>query len=269
MPRRARRAPWLLVLLAAALAGGACGEPGDREDVGAYIREANAIQDRGAPDLAAANAAYARFSRGRRLGPAALATLQDAVGRLRETRRRLAQLSAPEPARALRRRLLAVFDANIALAGEAALLGVYVPASRRVMARLPRIASDLRRGLDAAGPQAQEAALGRYGRRLAGLEDRMRALSPPPVLIDSHRGQLLRLATARGLSRRLRAAVADRDGPAVSSLLLRFRDVFVASRLDSTVQRRALRAYRDRLGTINDATGELRREQARLQRSLG
>lgn len=269
MPRRARRAPQTLVALAAALLLAGCGGDSARDDVQAYIRDANAIQSDGSADLAAANSAYRRFSRGKPLGPVAVAALQDTAERLRRTRERLARLRVPVPARGARRRLLAVFDANVGLAEEAALLTTYIPAARRLMGRLPRFGAALRRGLTETSPDAQSRALRSYARRLAGLESRMRELAPPPVLLDSHRSQLLRLDTARALSGRLRAAIARRDGPAAASLLLRFRRVYGAGGLGIAVQRRAVRAYRERLLAINEATAALRREQARLERSLG
>jgi hypothetical protein len=268
MPRRVGRAG--LVALGAALALAGCGGGGDdREAVRSYISAANRIQLDGTADLDAANAAYTRFSRGRQLGPAAVERLRDTVDRLRATREHLARLDAPAQAAALRRRLLAVFDRNIALAGEAALLAAYIPAASSAMAALPRYGKALRRGLAGTGAAVKQRALTTYARCLSGLERRMRALSPPPVLLAAHRSQLLRIDTARTLARRIRDAVERNDGPAVARLLLRFRDVYTSSLLDRAVQRAAFRAYRRRLLGITTAVGALQREEQRLQRSLG
>lgn len=232
------------------------------------MTDANAVQREGSADLDAANAAYRRFSRGKRPGPVAVARLQDTVTGLKATRERLADLDAPAPASGLRQRLLTVFDRNVDLAEEAALLAVYSPAASRTMAALPRLGAALRRGLASTDAAGQERALARYGRRLAGLERRMRALSPPPVLVSSHRSQLLRLSDARSLTARLRAAVGASDAAEVSRLLLRFRDVYASSGLDRQVQRAAVRAYRERLLAVNRAVAEVQREQQRLGRSL-
>jgi hypothetical protein len=268
MLRRVRRAG--LVALGAVLTLAGCGGGGDdRKAVRTYISDANRIQLDGTADLAAANAAYARFSRGKRLGPAAVERLRDTVDRLRATRARLDRLDAPAQAASLRLRLLAVFDRNIALAGEAALLAVYIPAASSTMAALPRFGAALRRGLARSGAAVKERALSTYARRLAGLERRMRGLAPPQVLLAAHRSQLLRIDTARTLAGRLRDAVGRNDGPAVARLLLRFRDVYTSSLLDRAVQRAAVRAYRKRLLGITTAVGALQQEEQRLQRSLG
>jgi hypothetical protein len=195
--------------------------------------------------------------------------VRDTADELRATRKRLAGLDAPAPAAELRRRLLAVFDGNIALADEAALLAAYIPAASRTMAALPRLGRGLRRGLAVADPATQERALATYGRRLAVLEREMRALSPPAVLLAAHRSQLLRLATARSLTARLRTAVAQSDAHALAGLLVRFRDVYASTGLDRRVQRTAVRSYRARLRSINTAVGALQREQERVEASLG
>jgi hypothetical protein len=269
MPRRVRRASLALVALGVAALGG-CGGGGADDAVRAYILDANAIQRDGSGDIAAANRAYARFSRGRPLGPVALEQLRTTAAELGETRRRLAELAAPENATALRGRLLAVFDRNIELADELALMAAYAPAAKRTMAVLPRANSALRRGLDGAPLAAgREQALRAYARRLGRLESRMRRLAPPKVLLAEHRSQLLKLTSARDLAGRLSDAVAQGDAAETARLLLAFRDVYVASRTDQAVQRAAVRAYRERVRDVSVATSRLRAEQARLQRSLG
>ncbi|MFL5846961.1 MAG: hypothetical protein ACJ762_19945 [Solirubrobacteraceae bacterium] len=271
MPRLVRRAsPMLVALGVAVLVAGCGGGASDRDAVRAYIADANAVQQDGSGDVTAANAAYRRFARGKKLGTTAVTALQETPDRLRSTRDRLAGLEAPEKAAGLRRRLLAVFDRDIELADEAALLAAYIPAATNAMSGLPRASRALRRGLgDSAGPEDQEQALGAFVRRLERLEGAMRRLSPPKVLLPSHRSQLLKLDTAGRLAERLKRAVAAADAARVASLLLRFRDVYEESGVDLQVQRAAVRAYRARLGAVNDAVADLTREQQRLQRSLG
>jgi hypothetical protein len=257
----------LALCVAGALVG--CGDNHDRDAVRAYIQKANAIQDQGTAGAAGANAAYARLSQGKAAGPVAASALQQTVADLRATRVRLAGLPAPAQAGALRRRLLTVFDRNIGLAQEAAQLATYVPAARRAMAGLSRAGARLRRGLaSAAMPSAQTQVLGVYARTLSGLENTMRRLDPPPVLLDSHRSQLLRLDTARALAARLRAAIARRDGQTVAALLLRFRSVYQTTGLSGAVQRAAVGSYRRRVVAVNMAVAAIRREQQRLEQSL-
>jgi hypothetical protein len=137
------------------------------------------------------------------------------------------------------------------------------------MAPLPRAGGRLRSDLAAATtPPAQDRALAAYGRALARIEAPMRVLSPPPVLQASHNAQLLRLVTARGLTRRLRAAIAARDAPAVARLLLRFRSVNAAAGSDVSAERAAALAYRDRVRRVSRLEGALQREEQRLNRTV-
>jgi hypothetical protein len=264
MPRRAQAAVAAALVV---LAG--CGGTSDRDAVRDYVDRANAIQEQAAPDLAAANAAYARLSRGKLKAPAAVARVQDVAGRLGELRDRLAALDAPSAASELDRRLLAVYDRTIDLAEEVGQLGAYQPAAGRAVTALGAAGRRLQRALVGSDADGQEAALRAYGERLAAIEGRLRALSPPELLVAAHRAQLLRIASARTLTRRLRAAVAAADGPLVSRLLVRFQDVYAETGDDRSVQRAALRAYRERLLSINEAVGRVREEQARLERTLG
>jgi hypothetical protein len=258
------------LVVAAVLAG--CGGGGDRtrDAIRSYIDNVNAIQREGDSGMADANTAYVAFSRGELGGREAVRRLTTAADELRAIRGRLAAVEVPVLARGLRTRLLGVFDADIELAGEAELLARYVPAARAAMAPLPRASRRLRSRLAAAeSPDAQNSALGLYAAALDRLENRMRLLSPPPVLLASHRSQLLRLHEARVLSGRLRTAIAGADAPAIARLLLRFREVNASTGAGLVLQRGAVRAYRQRVRDVQEAIAAARREQARLQRTLG
>jgi hypothetical protein len=265
MPSRARPGAGVLVALAFAVILSGCGGTSDRDALRAYIDQANAIQRQGAPGVQAANRAYAQFSGGKLAGTAAIAPLTAAADDLRTVRNRLAGLAAPPAARALRRRLVALFDADVGLAGEALALAAYVPAARQAMAPLPAAGSRLRDALaGATTPPQQQLALQGYGHALGRLEARLRRLQPPPVLVASYRSQLLRLATARGLTVRLRAAIGARDAALVARLLVRFRAVNNSPGASLGVQRAAVQAYRRRVSAVGAAAAAAQREEARL-----
>jgi hypothetical protein len=271
MPRvQRRRALAALVVVLAGACAGCGGGSQERDDVRAYIEKVNAEQAEGTAQLEQADAAYRRLSRGKALGPQRLTALQDTVRDLRTTRRRLAAIPAPGEAEGLRERLLAVFDDTAALAEEAAALAAYLPEIERSSKPLERAGGRLREALESADdPSAQVAALDDYAQLLLRVEGELRALSPPPVLVDAHRAQLLRLQNARRLTRRLARAVAQRDAVTVSDLLLRFRSVYAATRSDIAVQRAAVRAYGRRVAAIETARAAVVREQQRLERELG
>src|SRR5713101_8140611 len=100
-----RRGVVLALLLALPASLTACGSSA-RDKVNEYIKAANAIQDRAAPEFARANAAYKQFSQNK-----------------------LANLHPPAQAKTLHRLLLHLFDLNIELAHETTLMGEYVPAA--------------------------------------------------------------------------------------------------------------------------------------------
>jgi hypothetical protein len=265
MPCRDRPGAGALVALACAAILTGCGGSSDRDALRAYIEKANTIQRQGTPGVQAANRAYADFSRGKLAGAAAVAALTAAADDLRTVRNRLAGLGAPAAARTLRRRLLGLFDADVGLAGEALALATYVPAARAALAPLPAAGLQLRDALaGATTPPQQQLALRGYGRALGRLEARVRRLQPPPVLVASYRSQLLRLATARGLTVRIRAAIGARDAALVARLLLRFRAVNNSPGASVGVQRAAVQAYRRRVSAVGAAAAAAQREEARL-----
>ena len=240
-----------------------------RDAVRAYIEKVNAIQRADAGSVAAANAAYAAISKGQLAGSDAAHQLQTAQDALRALRDRVAAVHAPAPARTLRHDLLHVLALDVGLATEAEQLVAYVPGARRAMRGLPRAGRRLQARLShAITPTTQQAALATYASALARIEARLRLLEPPPVLVDSYRGQLLRVDQARSLSRRLRAALGRRDAPAIAALLQRFRNVNDIGAVDLQLQRAAVRAYQRRLRAVSEASAAASRELARLQRTV-
>jgi hypothetical protein len=255
--------------LALALAPAGCGGGnGDRERVNDYLRQANTIQDRAAPEFKRANDAYLHFSQGKLAAAEAPSDLAHAERSMRITREQLATLSPPAPARELSRRLLALYDADTALAHESTLLARYVPAAAKASAPLAKAARALARSLKSATPAAQAAALDRYAAAVARTTARFRKLRPPPLLNADYGAQLRRLESSGALARRLASAVRRRDSTAVAKLLLRFQRLGSAKSA-GTVGPGAVAAYNRRYEKVRRALAAVQRERARLDRVLG
>lgn len=263
---RARRA--LVAAAAAVLLAGCADDDPARTDVERYVTDANALQQRSAPEFERANEVYSALAKGDLPGRTAGARALAAEQALRDARARLGRLRPPAPATALHDRLLRVFDLNAAFAAETTSLARYVPAARRELAPVRRISRQLRTRLrGAAEPDAQAEALRRYAEAISRRTRAMGRLQPPPVLADNHRLELERLRDSERLARRLRTATAARDAPRVARLLIEFRKAADGGG-DPKLARRAVRAYEDRRRAVTDAVGELRREQARVERRL-
>jgi hypothetical protein len=256
------------LVLAAAVPLGACGGDSARDEVNAYIREANAVQERAAPGLRRADDAYRAFSAGKLDDARSLLETRRADRTLREARADLARLEPPRKAAELHRRLLRVFDMNLGFARETTALAEYVPAAAEVVGPLRTITARLQRQLRRAEqPAAQSEALARYRRSVNRQLTRLRRLNPPPILKATDEDQKDRLQAAGELADRLRRAVVARDSQRVARLLLRFRRLGEGVR--DGLEPRALEAYNRRYRRISDATIALGRERERLADELG
>jgi hypothetical protein len=263
------RAAGAVVLVAAwAIAG--CGGTSERDRVRSYIDSANRVEAGAGPALQRANGVYGQFSKGKLPQSTAIADLAQAEDVIRGLRTRLSRLHPPPAARALHRQLLRVLDLNVEMARESTELAIYLPDARAALAAVGPINTSLRVRLAASStPTGQGAALGRYRRSLARVVGRLQRLSPPPILAATHAAQIVRLQTAGDLARRLTTAVQARDAPLVARLLLRFRRVNASGAGDKALTSEEIRSYDTRYGLIGEATAQLRREEARLQRTLG
>jgi hypothetical protein len=257
----------LLALLAVGLPAG-CGDD-ERDNVERYIAQANAVQQHYAPQFQQANEAYARFAEGELTSLRATGELTAAENALRDARAELERVKPPPSAAELHRRLLRVVGMNADFAGESTALARYLPAARKLLRRVGRIGETLRTRLrDAETPEAQAQALGRYARAIERRYDALYDLRPPPILLATHRAQLVRLSASSRLARQLRSASEARDSERVARLLLEFRKVSRQSE-GGQLTRRALREYNERYSAINRAAAAMRREQGKLEQRLG
>jgi hypothetical protein len=263
------RARWLAVTAAlCAIAGlGGCGGTSTRDRVAAYIRAVDGVQARSGTKLAASDLVYQQFSQGK-LTPSAAAPLMAAATKaISSTRAQIAAVAAPAPARVLRQRLLAVYDANLELARESATLARFTPAAADALRPLSKLNAALNARLRAgAGAQKQASALALYAQGLGTVIAALRRLKPPPVLATSHHQQIARLSSVRFLAGSLKAALASGNAKSTALLLLRFRTANQSSP-SAGINDLALLAYDIRLRAIDEATAALRREQLRLDRA--
>jgi hypothetical protein len=245
-----------------------CGGGGERDAVERYIERANAIQESFAAQFRHANEAYAQFAKGKLDAKTADIQLTLAEAALRDERAQLARVEPPSSAIQLHRRLLRVVAMNAEFAEESTALARYLPAARKLLARVGRDGKRLSTELGAADtPARQSRALARYARAIDDRYDALYALDPPPVLESTHRDQLLRLSASSGLARRLRAAAQARDSRRVARLVLEFRKVS-RSAGRGRLTRGAIREYNDRYGAVREAVAAMHREQRRLEQRL-
>jgi hypothetical protein len=263
----AARKATLLAVLALPLLWG-CGND-ERDSVERYIARVNAVQQRFAPQFEHANESYARFAEGEVTAMRANRELSAAEGALRDAHTQLARVEPPPRASELHRRLLRVVELNAAFAAESTALARYLPAARKILRRVAAIGERLRTRLRAATtPDAQAEALTRYARAIQHRYDDLYELEPPPILLATHRAQLVRLSASSRLARQLRSASEARDSARVARLLVEFRAVSRQSER-GRVTRRAVREYNERYRAINREAAAMRREQGSLEQRLG
>ncbi len=263
---RAGRHPVLLGLLL--LAG--CGGSGDdsRDQVRAYVERANQMEQGATAELQRANDAYVAFARGELGAGEAVRKLQRGEDDIRTARARLAGLRPPQDAMALHEKIGRVYDMNLGLAHETAVLAAYQRDSQAALAPLDRANRALRADLDSAGGAAAQAgALARFSARLRRSLSTLRSLQPPPVLRVQHADQIARVARTRSLAGRLRAALDAQDAEQVATMLKRFRRASRGGAAHRGLAKQALRRYERRYEQLNDAYADVYRELTRLDRA--
>jgi hypothetical protein len=263
-----RAIPWLAALLLAAMLGG-CGDNATRDEVDAYIKQANLVQRKVAPRFKEAQTAYMDFSAGRLGAKEAGPRLAAAEHSIRGARDDIARLHPPSTAAELHRRLLRVFDLNLRMAHETTQLARYQAGFAAAVRRLRPAAARLQKALPGAStPTAQQALFAAYADALDAVGARLRALDPPPLLAAPHAAQLERMRAARTLTQQLRAAIGASDSKHVARVLLRFRRLNVTGTDRGGLPPGSVDAYNERLRELVDAQVQLRREEQRLNRQL-
>jgi hypothetical protein len=266
---RLRLLSLLATLAIAPLAGcGGGGGNSTRTGVNQFLDHVNAMQQTAAPQFQRANRAYLAFSKGKLPTPQAKLELTQAEQVMRDVRDRIERTKAPAPAAELKRRLVALFDADAAMAHEATLLATFVPAAQKAATPLPGLAKRLATGLRGAKTAAgQEVALAAYSQGVGRVITRLQPLDPPPLLLDRHHAQLDHLRAVRRLSDELVRALKAADSAKVSSLLKRFQTLS-SQGSGGAVSSGALAAYNRRYVAIQHAGQAVERERRRLEKTL-
>jgi hypothetical protein len=263
------RAIGLALAASGALLVTGCGGGSDeREQVSQFVKDANAIQERSGPAFDRANRTYVSFSKGALSTASAKTQLAAAEQAMRRTRDDIAALDAPSDAKELQRRLVALYDADAALAHESTLLATFVPASATAMKPLGAIGRRLTRGLKSANTAPQQmAALRAYAASVGKVIKRLQPLKPPPLLLERHHGQVEHLTQVRALALRLVKALRRQDSRAVARLLLRFQKLNSES-ISAPLPPGALAAYNRRYLRVRRALQAVERERSRVERTL-
>jgi hypothetical protein len=257
-----------LAATGALLLSGCGGGSDERDQVSRFVRDANAIQERSGPSFDRANRTYASFSKGQLSTAQAKTQLAAAEQAMRRTRDDIAALDPPSQAKELQRRLVALYDADAALAHESTLLASFVPAAASATKPLPSIGSRLTRGLRSAKTAPQQmGALRTYAASVGRVIKRLQPLQPPPLLLNRHHRQVEHLTQVRALALRLVQALGRQDSRAVARLLLRFRKLNNQS-INGPLSAGALDAYNRRYLGVRRALQSVERERARLERTV-
>jgi hypothetical protein len=259
----------LLALLALAALAGCGGGDDPRARVDVYVRSANTVEHRFAPEFKRANDAYAAYARGELRPRRAESDLTRAAVAIQDARSGIAALRPPAEARRLHDLLLRYLDMNLTFARETTRLATYSPGAGRALAPLDRANRDLSRRLAGEGdPDRQAAALQAFTRALEGMLRELRALEAPAVLGPTHRDQVRRLASTRSLAERLRRALIAQDAQEVARLLERFRANAAERGAGHRLAALGIRRYNRRYQALIEAYQDVQRELARLDRAL-
>lgn len=258
--------PALLPSLALAGCGGA-DSPRDRVD--AYLKEATALQQKAAPQFKAANEAYVAFARDELAGDEAVKRLERAETVIAAARDGLAELKPPVEARRLHSRLVLFYDQNYAFARSTTVLARYVPGAEAALEPLDAVNTRLQRALGRAKtPKAQAAALGRYVDDMNAIVRDLRDPKPPFVLRPTHMDQVDRLRRTRDVAEDLRRALLGQDAKKVAATLKRFRRTVARKTPRRRLAAQAINQYNRRYRDLSRASGDIRREETRLDRAL-
>jgi hypothetical protein len=258
---------WLVGLGALVFLGGCGGENADRAAVRAYIERVNQVQVVQRTPLKRADTVLRGYAQGASIGAPALAGVEADIRRARAA---VASVSPPARARAVRERLLHLYDVDAGLAHETLRMVRYQDAAPAAIKPVNRASTRLSRDLKRARrASTQVDALSRFMTSLKRSTSRLQALDVPVLLAPAHADQVRRMKATQKLTGQLRAAVRKKDSRAVAKLLLRFRKASKGgAKSDRAFSRRGIAAYTKRLQELTDAQRALGRAQADLTRSL-
>lgn len=193
--------------------------------------------------------------------------LRHAARQLTILRQKIARIPAPQQAGVLRKRLIAYYKAQEAVAYELAGITAYFPKLRGVEAPVTKAGTTLRAELKSARkPAEQEAALEAYEGMLRQVSARVAAVPAPAGLTKARDEESKRLAAIAGSVRRVRAALHANDRAALDRAL-RSLDTG-GGNTAALAARAAVVAYNRHLARIAALGARAEKERRRLQAAL-
>lgn len=269
-----------------------------RDDVAAYIRRVNAVQDDLRYPLTQVLAAYRAFSNAQPLGASQAKRLDAAEKTLLKVRRRMAALDPPAPARRLHVLLVRLIGDEADVTHEVALFAAFVPKFKAELATVRTASTKLGATLATIHPPAphtlkgtkkqiaaaqrsfakaaaaaaatQADAIDAYDNALTVALRQLRGLTPPPALAPSYRTQGFTLATTRKAGARLSAGLRSSLRSNIAALGRAF--TLASRRSQATSAQRleiaAIRAYNARVRGLGKDASAVQSEVVRLQRTL-
>jgi hypothetical protein len=263
-----------------------------------YIKSADTIQQQMRVELTKATDAYRNFAGGKvtaKLAP----QLAHAQATLRVLEQRLRALPAPAVATKLRRLLVRLAAAQVALAGEVARLAVFSPKFIALLRSASAAGTDLSKALGAVTPpsahtirgtkkqvaaaqakfrteaaqaaSAQAGAIDAYDAKIANLSRRLARLDPPQVMRPAYSTQLRTLSATRKAGAALAQELRKTTRPQVAVFGRRFS---IAARSATSVSAQkaeisSVKAYNKRVRAIGSMQAAIQGELARLQTTTG
>lgn len=262
-----RRQTVLSVAAVLAVSLAACGED-SRDRVDDYVKDANAVQKESTPEFKRANTAYVDFVKGKLPAASAALAFERSELTMKKARDKVAALKAPDEARRLQRRLLVLFDRNLALARETTKLAFYQQGSDTALKPLDRSSKKMAKTLGGASDAgAQAAAVSRYAKTLGVTVRRLEGLAPPPLLVPAQRDLIRRLDDTRRSAAQLAGALRDANAAAVAANVTKLRAA-TTRRPRRDLLARSVAAYNRRYRAVAKASAAVQREHQRLDRSL-
>jgi hypothetical protein len=270
----------------------------EHKDAARYIERVDSIQQQLRVELTKATKAYRDFARAH--GSAELAVeLAGAERTMLKLERRLGAVDAPPVAARLRKLLMRLAAAEVALAHEVSQLAVFSPRFTLLVRAANNAGKELGRALSSVSPptahtirgtkkqiaKAREAfrteaakaadtqadAVDAYDAKIAIVGRRLRRLHPPEVMRPAYRTQLRTLAATRRAGQALANELRKSDRSHVAVVGRRFT---IAARGAASVaaqqaQISAVKAYNTRVRAIGAMQASIRSELARVQSLAG
>lgn len=258
----------MAALLAAGITGAALWpRTTSRDRVTAYIRQVNATARSFSGEYRKVDLAFRTFSFAPAASAKQLPRVRASARTLTRLRRRVEAVPAPAAAATLRKRLIAFYEQQEAVAYELVAVSVYVPklaaAERPLAPAAARMRAALKPGSSA---KQQAAALSAYADVLDAAAGKLVAIHAPPLFAVSQGQQVRHLRASARSMRDLGAALAKNDRKAVKSAIAALGRTTTSS--TSAAARAAVAAYNHRIERIRTLGRAVELERRRLADTL-